>query len=784
MKINNFIKNNILILDGAMGTVLQSRGLCGKKTEIFNISHPDIISGIHYEYLCAGSDCISTNTFGANLLHYSRTELEEIIPAAVRNAKNAVEKSAKRAFVALDIGPTGRLLKPFGDLEFEEAVSVFAETVRIGAECGVDCIFIETMNDLYETKAAVIAAKENSSLPVFVSNAYSENGKLLTGAVPETVIATLEGLGADAIGVNCSFGPDVLMPVVEKYLMLSSLPVIFKPNAGMPEIKDGKTVFGCSPEYFGKSMEKALGLGVRIAGGCCGTNPDYIRRIPSVNVILGKASAKKLSVATSGSKAVVFSRKTVVIGERINPTGKKRLKQALRENDINFILGEAVAQQDSGADILDVNAGLPEINEEEMLPRLVSELQAVTDLPLQIDSSDPKAMEKALRLYNGKAIINSVNGKRESMDTVFPLAKKYGGLIVCLTLDENGIPETADGRITIAEKIISEAEKYGIGTENLIFDTLTMTVTASKDAARVTLDALKILSSRGFNTVLGVSNVSFGLPNRELVNSVFLADALENGLSAAIMNPCSEKMMGTVRAHQALSGLDPDFSDFISAYGEEKQSPASDRAVYDLKQAVLLGFRDAAGSMTRELLKCSDPLAIIEKYIMTALDEIGDKYEKGIAYLPQLLMSAEAASRSFDEIKRFCHSSGRKAESKGKVVLATVKGDVHDIGKNIVKLLLENYGFEVIDLGKDVSPEAVIDGLKASGAKICGLSALMTTTVKSMEETIALIKEEIPECKTVVGGAVLTREYAKKIGADRYSRDAMDTVNYCREVLG
>ncbi len=797
MEFLDFLKSNIVYLDGGMGTLLQARGLKpGELPEKWNISHPEVIVDIHRAYFDAGSNVVCTNTFGANILKFSEDVLESIISAAMKNAKMArdMSTSKKEKFIALDIGPSGKLLAPLGDLDFEDAVSVFAKTAELGEKYGADLVIIETMNDSYETKAALLAVKENTSLPVIVSNAYGEGGKLMTGATPAAMVALLEGMGADAIGANCSLGPKQLRGVAEELLENASVPVILKPNAGLPKVVDGKTVFDVTVDEFADEVVSLVKKGVRVIGGCCGTTPEYIKALSDKTGELPPVplTEKNITAVSSYTHAVTFGTSPILIGERINPTGKKRFKQALIENDMDYILGEGVNQEEKGVHILDVNVGLPDIDEADMLRRTVCELQAVTDLPLQIDTSDPAAMEGALRRYNGKAMINSVNGKRESMESVFPLVKKYGGLVVALTLDENGIPESADGRFAVAEKILAAAKKYGIAKKDIIFDTLAMTISADNRAALATLGSLRrIKSELGCHTSLGVSNVSFGLPVRDAVNGTFFALALENGLSAAIMNPYSTDMMKTYYAYRALSGLDENCVDYIGAsdsFAVVQSSVAAPSAkgaesfATELQRAIVKGLRDKAGEITKELLKTTPALDIVNKDVIPALNTVGAGFEKKTVYLPQLLMSAEAAKTAFEEIKSFVSIGNAKAENKGVFVLATVHGDIHDIGKNIVKLLLENYGFDVIDLGRDVPPEKIADEVVRRHAPLAGLSALMTTTVPAMEETIKLIRASAPWCKIVVGGAVLTKEYADKIGADAYAKDAMEAVRYAESV--
>ena len=790
MNIRDFIKNNIVYLDGGMGTLLQKSGLQpGELPERWNISHPEVIKEIHKSYYDSGSNIVNTNTFGANSLKFGTDELSEIIYHAVKNADEARKASSgkQEKFIALDVGPTGKLLKPLGDLDFEDAVKAFAEVISLGVKYGVDLITIETMNDSYETKAAVLAAKENSDLPIIVTNAYGENGRLMTGADPAVMAAMLEGMGVDAIGANCSLGPKQLMGVMDELLKYCSVPVAFKPNAGLPK-SDGKvTYYDVDAEEFAQDIKLAVANGVRIVGGCCGTTPEYIKKVCELTRDMRPKEIEKktYSVCTSYNKAVFFGEKPILIGERINPTGKKRFKQALLENDIGYILQEAVNQQAKGVHVLDVNVGLPGIDEAQMLTNSVCELQCVTDLPLQIDSSDPVAMESALRRYNGKAMINSVNGKEENLNAIFPLVKKYGGFVVALTLDEKGIPSTVDGRMKIARKILLTAALYGINKKDIIFDPLAMTVSADKMSAITTLETVKKITEQlGCNTSLGVSNVSFGLPSRDLVNAAFFTTAMENGLSAAIMNPYSERMMEAYYSFNVVKGLDENCMDFINfASRQEVQPTAKQESSLTLKEAIEKGLKEKASEITTAMLGNSAPLDIVNAHVIPALDNVGKRFEEKKLFLPQLLMSAEAAKASFEVIKATMSADGSSVK-KGSIVIATVHGDIHDIGKNIVKLLLENYGYNVIDLGKNVPPETVLRAVTDNHAPLVGLSALMTTTVPAMEETVKLIKENAPWCKTVVGGAVLTQDYADKIGADKYAADAMETVRYAESVIG
>ncbi len=787
------LKNGFTLLDGGMGTELQKIGLApGELPESFNIKNPSAVINIHKKYFAAGSDIVATNTFGANSIKFG-DDLEKIVEAAVKCAKKAAEEFSyiKPRFVGLDIGPLGKMLKPLGDLDFEEAVEIFAKTVRAGAKAGADLIMIETMNDAYETKAAVLAAKENSDLPVFVTNVYDESGKLMTGANPAAMVAMLEGLRVDALGLNCSLGPAQMKNIVAELLKYSSIPVIVKPNAGLPSVENGKTVYNVSYADFAAEMKEIASMGATVLGGCCGTNPEYIGALSkSLEDFEFKNPTKKNdTIVSSYTHAVLFEDAPILIGERINPTGKKRFKEALIKKDMPYILNEGVRQADAGVDILDVNVGLPEIDEAEFLERTVFELQAILDLPLQIDSALPKALEKALRVYNGKAMINSVNGKKESMDAVFPLAAKYGGLIVALTLDESGIPGTAEGRVKIAEKIIFEASKYGIDKKDIIVDPLALTVSADNNAAVETIKAVKILHSKNIKTSLGVSNVSFGLPNRDFITSAFFVMALENGLNAAIMNPHSVEMQKAYYSYMALSGLDTACSNYINFAGKitvdnvvsGSLNSAQKSEENSLFGAITKGLKADAGAKTAELLKTVEPMEIINGYIIPALDEVGKGFENKTVYLPQLLMSAEAATAAFDEVKKCIKKCDSQSENK--IILATVKGDIHDIGKNIVKVLLENYGFEVIDLGRDVPPETVLEKVKETGATLVGLSALMTTTVPAMEQTVTLLKEKCPEVQTMVGGAVLTEDYAKSIGASFYGKTAMDSVRYAESLF-
>ena len=774
--------NEILFFDGAMGTMLQKNGLkTGELPENMNITHPEVLLKIHKEYLDARCNIVTTNTFGANGLKFKN--VEEIITSAVSLAKKSIENIERDCYVALDVGPLGKLLKPCGDLEFETAYELFKEQVIAGENAGADFILIETMGDLYEIKAAVLAAKENTELPILVSMIFDEKGILLTGADIKTAVITLEALGVDGIGMNCGLGPDQMLELLKEMKKYSSTPIFIQPNAGLPVSVNGVTTYNVTPEEFAQKQLEIVKNGACALGGCCGTTPDHIKAMIELckNEKVKKITKKDFTAVTSYSKTVIFGEKPVIIGERINPTGKKMLKEALRNKDMDYIYREGVAQADAGADILDVNVGLPEIDEPEMMQNAVFGLQSILNTPLQIDTSDTVAMEKALCLYNGKAMVNSVNGKAESMNSVFPLVKKYGGVVVCLTLDENGIPETADGRIAIAEKIIKKAKEYKISKNDLVFDPLCMTVSTNKDNAKITLECIERLNNDlGVKTVLGVSNVSFGLPNRELLNSTFFTLALQKGLSAGIINPKSDAMMNAYYSYCALAGLDDNFESYISNNTENKKQFSPENTV-DLKTAVIKGLKSQARAETEKELTTKSPLEIIDGILIPALDEVGKDFENNVVFLPGLLMSAETAGMSFEIIKKHMANNGSIDTKKGKIIIATVKGDIHDIGKNIVKVLLENYGYDVVDLGKDVAPQQIVEAVKKENAKLVGLSALMTTTVPAMEETIRLLREHTDGVSVMVGGAVLTEEYAKMIGADYYGKDAMSSVRYAEK---
>lgn len=793
----------LLFLDGGMGTLLQERGLQpGELPETWNIRKPGEITEIHRQYYEAGSDIVLANTFGANAqkFHDDTWPLKDVIFAAVENAKKArilAGKDDGRHYVALDMGPTGKLLEPMGDLSFDAACEAFAEAARLGAEAGADLIHIETMSDTYECKAAVLAAKEQTDLPVFATLIFDEKGKLLTGGDVLSTVALLEGLGVDALGINCGLGPRQMLPILKEICRHASIPVIVKPNAGLPKQRGQETYYDVTPELFAGWMQEIVKAGACIVGGCCGTTPEHIRRMTDIckNMAVQKQTEKEETVVSSYGQAVILGDCPVIIGERINPTGKKRFKQALKEHDIDYILKEGIRQQEQGAHILDVNVGLPDIDEPSMMEEVVRDLQGITSLPLQIDTVDQEAMERAMRVYNGKPMVNSVSGKQESMDMVFPLVQKYGGVVIGLALDEQGIPDTAEGRVEIAGKIIREAAKYGIRPQNIVIDVLTMTISSEPEGAITVLNALEMVRNKyHVRTVLGVSNISFGLPYRPAVNSIFYALAMQKGLTAGIINPGSEEMMKAYRSYLALMNFDPNCEGYIAAYAGYTQpegvravgtQPVSGGSVGEmtLQYAIERGLKEEASRLTKDRVAVEDPLAIINEDLIPALDIVGKRFEKGTLFLPQLLMSADAAKEAFAVLKETMDRSGVVQDKKGKIILATVKGDIHDIGKNIVKVLLENYGFDVIDLGKDVEPERIVETAKSEQVRLVGLSALMTTTVVNMEETIRLLRKEKPDCQVMVGGAVLNQEYADMIGADFYGKDAMQSVYFAQRLL-
>ena len=785
------IKERRLYLDGGLGSMLQAAGLPeGLLPDLWSIQNPEAVQDVHRQYLEAGCRLITTNTFGTNpqkLAPYGVT-CGEVMASAVTNVRAAMEQvGVTDGYVMADIGPTGKLLKPYGDLDFEDAVSLFAESIRGAAQAGADAILIETMSDLYEMKAAVVAAKENCDLPIFASLIFDATGKLLTGGSPRAAVALLEGLGVDVFGINCGLGPNEMAPVFEAFWVDSSTPLLLQPNAGLPRSEGGKAVYDVNPADYARQMLPLAPMAT-VMGGCCGTTLAHLKALIDAtrDIPLPQATQKDVCLISSYCQAVALDGKTpVVIGERINPTGKKKLQAALREGDTGYVLNEALAQEEAGSHILDVNVGLPGLDEPEVLTRTMEAIQEVTALPLQLDTSNPEAMERALRRYNGKALVNSVNGKEESLNTILPLVKKYGGGLVCLTLDDDGIPETVEGRVAIAERIIRRAEALGIPRRELLVDGLTMPVSAGGENANVTLGTLKAAKTMGVKTALGVSNVSFGLPKRELLNQAFFTMALQSGLDGAIINPKSEPMMGAYRAYCALTGLDDQCQTYMEAFRDAVPAATAPKAAggeVTLHQAVCKGLKEAAAAQAKAQADSGkDILDIINGELVPALDEVGKGFEKGTLFLPQLLMSAEAAKEAFQVLKDYLPP----AESAGEpqIILATVKGDIHDIGKNIVKVLLESYRFRVLDLGKDVAPETIVETAREKKIPLVGLSALMTTTAPYMEETIRQIRAAGLPCKIVVGGAVITQDYADSIGADHYAPDAMETVHYAQTLL-
>lgn len=778
-------KDEHILLDGAMGSVLQQHGLkLGGLPEELNFTEPDLIRSVHRSYIEAGAQGIYANTFGANRhkLQNSRYFVDEIVKQGIKLAREAAEGTD--VLVGLDIGSLGRMLRPTGDMPVDEAYDMFREVMVAGREA--DFIAIETMTDLMEVKTALLAAKENTDLPVICTMSFEQNMRTFTGCSAASMAMTLSGMGADVIGMNCSLGPKDALPIVEEILRWSSVPVLIRPNAGLPD--PATNLYNTTPQEYADVMEQIAGMGVKVLGGCCGTNPDYIREVA------GRIRGKKCVMPRPEIPAAVCSASNVVpvdtvriIGERINPTGKKLFKEALKKHDLDYIMRQALEQTSAGAEILDVNVGLPDIDEKEMMIAAVNAIQSVTDAPLQIDTTELPVLEAALRIVSGKPIVNSVNGEEDKLNTVLPLVKKYGAAVVGLTLDERGIPKTAEERFAIAEKILNRALEYGIPKQDVYIDCLTLTASAEQDGVVETLKAVRMVTEKlGLKTVLGVSNISFGLPNRELINSTFITMAMNNGLTLPIMNPNIASMTGAVRAYRLLSGYDRHGVNFIENYGAEVKKPAAAVAAdMDISDAVAAGLKAESGAAAEKLLAGgTDPMEIINGKLIPALDSVGAKFEKGTIFLPQLIQSAGAAQAAFDVIKKAISERGGSGVSAGRVVICTVKGDIHDIGKNIVKTLLENYGFDVIDLGKDVDYQEVVDAAIKYDVRLVGLSALMTTTLKSMENTIKLLRENNVNCKIVVGGAVLTPDYAEKIGADFYARDAKETVDIARKVYG
>lgn len=783
----DFLYDGLTILDGAMGTVLQRRGLPpGGKPELLNFTAPDLLRAIHREYVQAGSRIICANTFGANPLKLAGTgyTVDQAVSAAVALAREAAAGTGAR--VALDVGPLGELLEPLGTLPFERAYDCFKEAVQAGERAGADLIFIETMTDLQEARAALLAAKENTALPVFVAMSFERNGRTFTGCTIPSMARTLEGLGADAVGLNCSLGPDLLAPLLAELCENTRLPVIAKPNAGLPDPATG--AYGMGPGEFVRAMLPLVGAGASLVGGCCGTSPDYIRAL--ARALEGCQPAPRTYRASGfvcSAMAPCFLDGARVIGERVNPTGKKRLQQALLEGDLDYVLDLAVQQEDAGADILDVNVGHPGVDEAVMLPRVVKKIQSAVALPLQLDSTNPAALEAALRVYSGKAAVNSVNGERAVLDRVLPIVKKYGAGVVGLCLDEHGIPPTAEGRVAIARRILNAALGYGIPAEDVWIDCLTLTVSAQQDQVRETLEAVRrVREELGLQVVLGVSNISFGLPNRAAVTRSFLTQALAAGLTLPILNPNQREMMDAVAAFKVLSGEDAGCRDYVARFADAAPAPAAPAQAggLTLEEAVVRGLEGDAGRLAREALNTQDGLSLVEQRLIPALDKVGADYEAGRAYLPQLLGAAQAAQAVFEAVKSFMAERGGAPVKKGRFVIATVKGDVHDIGKNIVRTVMENYGYEAVDLGRDVPPQVILEAVREGDIRLVGLSALMTTTLPAMEETIRLLRALERPPAIWVGGAVVTPDHAARMGADYYAKDARQSVEIARKVLG
>lgn len=785
MDFKKLLEKDYIILDGAMGTMLQAQGLeVGGIPEVLNITEPNKLINIHKSYINAGSDIVYANTFGAN--RYKMAEsgytVTELIEAAVKNAKKAC--MGTNALTALDIGPIGQLLEPTGTLSFEEAYDIFKEEIIAGKDA--DIIVFETMTDIYEVKAGVLAAKENSNKPIIVTMTFEENMRTFTGCSIPSMALTLEGLGVDAIGVNCSLGPKELLPIIEELSKWTNLPIVVKPNAGLPDPITNE--YNVSPDEFAGYILDMNKFGIRVVGGCCGTDPQFIAEtVKALSTVKPVIETKEIPSAICSPTTTVVIDQPRIIGERINPTGKKLFKQALKDNNIDYILSQAIEQVQGGADILDVNVGLPDIDEKEMMVKVLKAVQGIVEVPLQIDSTVPEVLEAALRVYNGKPLVNSVNGEEGTMEKIFPLVKKYGGAVLGLTLDKDGIPKKAEKRFEIAKKIMNTALSYGIPKRDIFIDCLTLTASAEQEAVLETLTALeKVKKELGLKTVLGVSNISFGLPNRELINRTFLSMALMKGLDLPIINPNVESMTGAVRAYRLLANHDKNSAEFISNYGSSApvQKAQENNSEHTLDYAIEKGLKGEAKNITSRLLETTDPMEVINDIIIPALDKAGSEFETGKIFLPQLILSAGVAQEAFEVLKAHMSKSSDESISKGKIVIATVKGDVHDIGKNIVKVLLENYGYDVIDLGKDVEYEAVLNAVKENNCRLVGLSALMTTTLVSMENTIKLLRENNCDCKVMVGGAVLTPEYAEKIGADFYSKDAKQSVDIAKQILG
>ena len=784
MKLEELLGKRLVFVDGGMGTMLQAAGLTGGEApERWNLTHPETVAEVHRAYLAAGCDIVTANTFGATGARFG-AELQKVIQAGVKLASQGVEE-AGHGFAAFDMGPTGKLLAPYGELPFQEAVSLYRQAAAWGAEAGADLIIIETMGDPYEMKAAVLGAREACDLPILATMMADVNGRLLTGGTVETMAVLLDGLGVTALGLNCGLGGPEMLPLLRRIRRVTERPLLCSPNAGLPRMEGGRTVFPAGPEAFAQAQRELAQAGAWLLGGCCGTTPEHIRAMVAACREVTPAPVPPVTETwiSSGSEAVCLDHGPVVIGERINPTGKKRMQEALRTGDVNYLLKEAVNQSAAGAAVLDVNVGLGGVDEAAWMERAVSAIQGVCTCPLQLDTADPEALARGLHAYNGKALINSVSGKQEVMDQVFPLAKRYGGTVVALLLDEEGIPDTAEGRVAIARRIMAEAARYGIAKRDLVMDALTMTVSTGERNALVTLETLRRCREElGVRTVLGVSNISFGLPQREKLAGPFLTLALGAGLDAAILNPLSEAMMDAWQAALTLTGRDKGCRAYLERFACAAPVKSGAQAAFSLEEAVRRGLRAEAERAARERLAEGEaPMDLVEKRLLPALTQVGDGYEAGTLFLPQLLMSAEAAQGAFALVQQALGEKSTGMRRQGRIALATVEGDIHDIGKNIVKVLLESYGFEVLDLGKNVRPEQVLAAVQAEKLHMVGLSALMTTTVPAMERTIALLRREAPDCRVVVGGAVLTPELAAAIGAHAYARDAMDTVRFARE---
>ena len=790
MGIKEYLKDNLLIFDGAMGTMLQKEGLpIGDNPEIFGMKNPDKLLKIHKKYLEAGSNVLTTNTFGCNELKVTKLgyTVEEVIDNAIKVAKQAIEESdkSKPRFVALDIGPIGEMLEPMGTLSFDKAYEIFKRQAIQGEKSGADLIIIETMMDLYEAKAAVLAAKENTNLPVICTMTFDENGRSFTGCLPQAMVATIEGLGVDALGVNCSLGPKQLLPIVKIITELANVPVIVQANAGLPVIENNQTIYKMTAKEFFQGVKNFVDLGVSIIGGCCGTNETFIKEIcDNIDLLQRKNPNKKDSTIVCSAAKYVDIQGPVIVGERLNPTGRQPLIDAYSSGNNDYVINLALEQSNEGSEILNVNVGVPDLDEEKAMTRVIKGIQEVVDVPLQIDSSNVKALEAGLRYYNGRTIVNSVNGKEKSLETILPLVKKYGACVVGLTLDEKGIPDTAEGRFEVAKKIVERAESYGIKRSDIFIDCLSLTVSAQQDEAMETIKAIKMVKERlGCKTILGVSNISFGIPNRQGLNNTYLNLALGAGLDLCIINTEDKTMIQSVYAYKVISNMDKGCLQYIEKFKdvsiENKSNEKKNHDNLTLEDAIERGLKEEANDLTTQILNTKDEHYVLDEVLIPALDRVGNKYDKGELFLPQMIQAAETVKVALNIIKERL-SKGNSSSSKGKIIVATVQGDIHDIGKNIVKIMLENYGYEVIDLGKDVPIEEVVKRAKEENIELIGLSALMTTTVENMKKTIEALKENNIKAKVFVGGAVVTKEYATKINADYYSKDAKSAVEIAK----